>query len=77
MVAIIPWGIEAIPHHKHSLFAAGDEIHARNRMETYEVDTAPDIAYELDQHLGMSNVIVHAAPHYVFQRQTPLMGEIV
>ncbi len=53
------------------------EFHVGNRMETDKVDPAIDIADEPYELVGVGDIVVDSAPHYVFKRETALMAEIV
>lgn len=46
-------------------------------MEADEVDAAVDGADERDEHVGVGYVVVDVAPHYVFELETALVGEVV
>ena len=52
-------------------------LHSGYGMEPYKIDPAVHPAYQAGKRISMTHVVINPPPHYILDRQPPLMAEII
>lgn len=69
--------VQPVAKFDHSLAVGRTKWAVGDGVETDEVDTAIHIPQKSGKGIAMTVIVVESAPHYIFNREAPLVGEVV